>query len=242
MAFVLKPNNQIARIARLSGIFDNIEKHIGLHPAVVRWLKLVTIMAFSAHLIACVLMGCTQCVEGDGFSCWVEVRVARQIRWISDPLEFSTAGSRCAEPGRSVGVQIRWSFPLLGRGARSQADPLELRSVGVFSCWVEVRGARPRREPLSLPLPPPLPLPPRPLPPLPLPPLPLPLPLPPLPLPLPPPPPPPCLSAGCTLTPRAPLLRQGYSMDGVRPLAREDQVTQYLATLYFAFATMTTIG
>jgi len=72
---------KIARIAKMSGIFDTLERNLGLHPAVLRLLKLLLIMTFCAHLIACVLVAVTACVPGDPASCWVEAYCVGGESW-----------------------------------------------------------------------------------------------------------------------------------------------------------------
>jgi hypothetical protein len=64
---------KIAKMISRSGFFDKLEEGLSLHPAVLKLLKLATIMAFCAHLFACVLYALSDCKGGgDSANCWAE--------------------------------------------------------------------------------------------------------------------------------------------------------------------------
>ena len=99
---------KIARIIRKTGFFDRVEERLGLHSAVFKLANILLVMAFFAHLFACVFFYLAECKEGS--DCWIENYCVGGSDWFDD--DASTGPGRCTasmDPGSQYLVTVYWS-------------------------------------------------------------------------------------------------------------------------------------
>jgi len=81
---------KIIQIVVKSGFFEKVEDILGVHPAILRFVKVVVIMCFFAHLFACVLYAMSTCNEATGMGCWKESYCVGAGAWDDDSLYDDT--------------------------------------------------------------------------------------------------------------------------------------------------------
>ena len=150
---------KIGRIIQKSGFFDKVENGLGLHPAVLKVLKLFLIMGFFAHLFACIMYSVSACGSdasdaggGGGASegtCWVDSYCVGRGAWFDDDGggDGEEEGPLClsAQPKNAQYLaSLYWAFTTMTTigygditpGARSTREVLTTTAIEVVGTTI----------------------------------------------------------------------------------------------------------
>jgi hypothetical protein len=135
---------KIVRIVVKSGFFEKVEDGLGLHPAVLKLVKLVVVMCFFAHLFACVLFAMSKCDESNGVGCWVESYCVGEGAWFDDDSQTMQGGGECLaemDHGLQYLVALYWSVTTMTSIGYGDISPQASNTTEiVFTILVEVFG------------------------------------------------------------------------------------------------------